>query len=75
MMAIKDTRAKNNQVNFEDLPIGQVYEDADGIICIKTYNNENENNCICFISGEWEGHIEGVTTKVIPLKTTLLIER
>lgn len=75
MMTIKDTRAKSNAVNFEDLPIGQVYEDKEGIVCIKTHDSECEDNCICFIRGEWEVNTEGATTKVIPLKTTLLIER
>ena len=75
MMTIKDTRAKSNAVNFEDLPIGQVYEDKEGIVCIKTCDGECEDNCICFIRGEWEANTEGATTKVIPLKTTLLIER
>ena len=75
MMTIKDTRTKSNAVNFEDLPIGQVYEDKEGIVCIKTYGDENQDNFICFIRGEWEAQTEGLTTKVIPLKTTLLIER
>ena len=75
MMTIKDTRAKNNKVNFEDLPIGQAYEDAEGIICIKTWYGDTEDNCISHINGAWESSTEGMTTKVIPLKTTLLIER
>lgn len=74
-MTIRDTRAQHNKVNFEDLPIGQVYEDAEGVICIKTYDGETQDNCICCIRGEWEASTEGVTTKVIPLKTTLVIER
>lgn len=75
MLTIKDTRAKNNKVNFADLPIGQVYEDKEGVICIKTYNDECEDNCICFLKDGWEASIEGTTTKVTPLKATLLIER
>ena len=75
MMTIKDTRAKNNKVDFEDLPIGQVYEDTEGIVCIKTWYGDTEDNCICYIDGKWESSLEGFTSKVIPLKTTLLIER
>ena len=75
MMTIKDTRAKNNVVNFVDLPIGHAYEDKEGVICIKTNTDGCEENCICFIRGEWEANTEGLTTKVVPLKTTLLIER
>lgn len=75
MMTIKDTRAKNNWVNFEDLPVGQVYEDKEGIICIKIYDGYSENNCMSFVEGKWESAVEGSVTKVLPLKTTLLIER
>lgn len=75
MMVIKDTREKKNKVNFEDLPVGQVYEDNEGVICIKICNDNCENNCICFFGGEWEANTEFFTTKVTPLKTTLLIER
>ena len=74
-MIIKDTRAKNNKVSFEDLPVGQVYEDAEGVICIKTFNGETEDNCICHFAGAWEASTESALTKVIPLKTTLVIER
>ena len=75
MMTIKDTRAKNDYVNFEDLSIGDVYEDKRGIICIKTDDGYSENNCISFTMGQWESAVEGSVTKVLPLKTTLLIER
>ena len=75
MMTIKDTRAKNVLVSFEDLSVGQVYEDKDGIICIKTCDEYSENNCISFVMGKWESAVEGSVTKVFPLKTTLLIER
>ena len=75
MMVIKDTRAKNSQVNFEDLPIGQVYEDGEGFICIKTGSGDIDDNCICYIVNGWEVNTESMATKVTPLKTTLLIER
>ena len=75
MMTIKDTRTTNNKANFRDLPIGQVYEDTDGVICIKTSDRELDENCIGFINGQWESSLEDATTKVTPLKTTLTIER
>lgn len=75
MMTIKDTRTKNNLVSFEDLSVGQVYEDKDGIICIKTSDEYTENNCISFVMGKWEMSVESSVAKTLPLKTTLLIER
>ena len=75
MMTIKDTRAKNSTVTFEKLSIGQVYEDAEGIICIKTNDIGFDDNCISCVNGAWESGTETLSTKVIPLKTTLLIER
>ena len=74
MMTVKDTRAKNNKVNFEDLPIGQVYADTEEIVCIKTGNYECEDNCICWVNDAWESSTEGMSTKVIPLKSILQIE-
>ena len=74
-MTIKDTRTTNNKANFADLPIGQVYEDEEGVVCIKTWDGDTEDNCICFYDDKWWSHIESLTSKVTPLKTTLTIER
>ena len=75
MMIINDTRTKNNKVYFKDLPIGQVYEDADGVICIKISDGGTDDNCIIFVRGGWERADESATAMVTPLKTTLLIEK
>lgn len=75
-MKVNDKRVKYEaNAFFGDLPIGQAYEDKDGILCIKTNNTDNEDNCICLVNEEWEASFESLTTKVIPLVTTLEIER
>ena len=75
-MNVNDKRVKYEaNVFFEELSIGQVYEDRDGVLCIKTNDNDNENNCICFVCGEWEANCECLATTVIPLTATLEIER
>lgn len=75
-MDVNDKRVKHEaNVFFEELEIGQVYEDRDGVLCIKTNNSDNEDNCICFVGEEWEASLESLTARVIPLIATLEIER
>ena len=76
-MKVNDKRAKPiPKVNFADLPIGQAYEDKDGIFCIKTDDNDGEfNNCIYYIRGVWESDCEMASALVTPLIVTLEIER
>lgn len=75
-MKINDKRAKHEAKEFfGDLSIGQAYEDKEGVLCIKTKDTDNEDNCICFVHGNWEASLEGLFAKVTPLVTTLEIER
>lgn len=75
-MNVNDKRVKHEaNVFFEELKIGQAYEDRDGVLCIKTNDTDGENNCICFVGEEWEANLESRTARVIPLITTLEIER
>ena len=75
-MDVNDKRIKHeDNVFFEELEIGQVYEDKDGVLCVKTNASNNKNNCICFVGEEWEVGSESLTSKVIPLIATLEIER
>ena len=75
-MDVNDKRVKHEANEFfGDLKVGQAYEDRDGVLCIKTNDTDNENNCICFFNGEWEANLESLTARVIPLITTLEIER
>ena len=74
-MDVKDKRvAREAGVPFGDLSIGQVYEDRDGVLCIKTENSPYSNNCICFNAEGWECNHENLTQRVIPLTATLEIE-
>ena len=74
-MDVKDKRvAREEGVPFGDLSIGQVYEDRDGVLCIKTGNGDFEDNCIALSGKEWESFRENPTQRVIPLTATLEIE-
>ena len=74
-MKVNDKRAiREEGVPFGDLDIGQVYEDRNGVLCIKTENSPYSNNCICFGGEEWEPNHENLTQRVIPLTATLEIE-
>lgn len=75
-MNVNDKRVKHEaNVFFEELRIGQAYEGRDGVLCIKTNNADGENNCICFVGGEWKANLESLTARIIPLVVTLEIER
>ena len=54
---------------FENLHIGDVYEDGDGNICIKT----DQNRCIFFDGRTWESISESEETEVKLLSTNLEI--
>ena len=74
-MDVKDKRvAREEGVPFGDLSIGQVYEDRDGVLCIKSGNGDFEDNCIALSGKEWESFRENPTHKVTPLVATLEIE-
>lgn len=76
-MDVNDKRNRWEGVPFKDLEVGQAYEDKFGVLCIKTAENElnADINCICFVNGIWESNQEEFDTEVIPLVTTLEIER
>lgn len=75
-MKVNDKRVKHEEgVFFEELKIGQAYEDGDGVLCIKTNDTDGKYNCIYFVNEKWGVSTERPTTKVIPLVTTLEIER
>jgi hypothetical protein len=74
-MNVNDKRVTHEaNAFFGDLEIGQAYEDRDGVLCIKTHDSDNEDNCICFVREKWESSLESLTARVIPLVTTLTIE-
>ena len=75
-MNVNDKRVKHEEgVPFEELKIGQVYEDGDGVLCIKTSNDACKDNCICFVNEKWDSNIESFAARVTPLVATLEINR
>lgn len=75
-MNVNDKRMKDkSKISFEELDVGQVYEDKDGVLCIKTSLSEIDDNCICFVNGNWEANLESLGSMIIPLTATLEIER
>ena len=73
-MIVNDRRKLVGGTTFEKLKVGEVYEDTEGVICIKTSENDFDNNCICYVNDEWEENLEGQTAKVFPLRATISIE-
>lgn len=77
-MKINDKRETNkNLVFFKELDIGEVYEDEDGYICIKTsYANDClENNCIAFQGGDWIIYHQDSDSKVVKVEAELVLRR
>ena len=64
-------------VQFQDLAVGDVYEDDDGIICIKTsdddYGDSPYGKCIAFVDDEWREEDEHRGTYVKPLEATVTL--
>ena len=64
-------------VQFQNLKVGDVYEDDEGIICIKTsgddYDDALYGKCIAFINGEWIEEEEHRGTYVKPIEATITL--
>ena len=64
-------------IQFQDLAVGDVYEDGEGIICIKTsddnYGDSPYGKCIAFILDEWTEEEEHRATYVKPLEATITL--
>lgn len=64
-------------VHFEDLAVGEAYEDSEGVICIKTsgddYDDGTYGKCIAFIDGEWREEEEYREAYVKPLEATITL--
>jgi hypothetical protein len=77
-MRLNDKReAEKNLVFFKQLSIGEVYEDEDGYVCIKTSfaNDCEEMNCIAFQSDDWEAYHQDLDTKVVRIDAELVLRR
>ena len=75
-MNVNDKRNRRTKIPFEDLEVGEAYEDKGGVLCIKTVESDlsADINCICFIDGVWQSNLEGLDTEVTPLTTTMEID-
>jgi hypothetical protein len=64
-------------VQFQDLAVGDVYEDDEGVICIKTsgddYGDSPYGKCIAFVNDEWCEEDEHRGTYVKPLEATITL--
>lgn len=73
-----ENRIKNEVIiQFKDLAVGDVYEDDEGIICIKT-SNENYGGspygkCIALINDKWSEEEEHEANYVKPLEATITL--
>lgn len=74
-MKVVDNSKVKAAVAFADLPIGQAYYDLNGLLCIKTSNYEECENCIVYKEDEgWHADFETRSTIIRPVRTTLTIE-
>lgn len=64
-------------VQFQDLAVGDVYEDSEGIICIKTSDEDycdcSYGRCIAFVEEEWREEVEHKEAYVKPLEATVTL--
>ena len=64
-------------VQFQDLAVGDVYEDYEGVVCIKTsdddYGDSPYGKCIAFVDGEWREEDEHRGAYVKPLEATVTL--
>lgn len=75
-MTINDTRTKSNTVIFNELQVGDVYQDEGGVICIKTsmhYKDGVPNMIYSVEDGEWETGYECRSGEVIKLNAEIII--
>ena len=64
-------------VQFQDLAVGDAYEDDAGVLCIKTsddnYGDSPYGKCIAFVEEEWREEEEHRGTYVKPLEVTITL--
>lgn len=77
-MKLNDKRETNrNLTSFKELYIGEVYEDEEGYICIKTSfaHDCEELNCIALQGNDWEAYHQALDTKVVRIEAELVLRR
>ena len=72
MVELIDKRGRKLTDKFRDLEIGQCYQDMNKLICMKV----GQSKFLRYINGKWDsGWTAEDDELVIPLKTTITIER
>ena len=72
-MKVVDKR-KQDLKTMNELPIGQAYLDSEGILCIKTREEDNGYcSCLAYVNNEWKYDEEFHNAKVTPISITLTI--
>ena len=75
-MKVVDNRKNREMKTVKELPLGMAYLDRDGTLCIKTREEiEGYCSCLAYVDDEWKYDEEYFDVKVIPITTTLTIER
>lgn len=71
-MELVDKRGTALTTTFDDLVIGDCYQDEEGNICIKI----GYERCLYInANGDWDTALERSDELIIPLKATLTVER
>ena len=74
MKVVDNSKIKTTSA-FADLSIGQAYYDNNGLLCIKTSDYEDAENCIAYEKDKgWHADYETRSNIVRPVRTTLTIE-
>lgn len=71
MTTIIDNRSDKPAKIFDELEIGDFYEDRDGVLCLKI----SHSKCLYHSNGQWDNSDEELEATVSPLLATITIER
>lgn len=79
MMKVIEQKMEKKTALFEDLKIGDVYRDENGLVCIKVSNKDRSTECNSLTyamteEGHWERTFEAYDAEVEPLETDLVIK-
>lgn len=75
MLTVERKDAAKRTVEFQTLPIGEVYRDEEGYIAIKI-SNKDKDNCLTLgwdCEKKWSLTGESLSTQVTPLDATLTV--
>lgn len=76
-MIVNDKRERIRKGTlFSEIDIGTVYEDKDGVICIKTSHADTseQTNCIALIGKDWREDEQNLDDTVYPIVCELTLK-